>query len=111
MSEALVQCAKEWVRRQGDARRHAVPEGTHALDALLGRIAGNQGTVDGTHRYSGDPVRQVACLGHPFEHACLVRAECPASLQHQDDVIVLGLGATHVHCYCLTGLIQRLFDR
>src|SRR6266496_3985939 len=95
MNEALVQCADEWRRHQGDARRHTVPERTHALDALLWRITRNQGGVDRTHRHSRDPVRQIACLRHPLEHACLVCAECPATLQYQDDVIVLGFGAKH----------------
>src|SRR5262249_33501747 len=104
MTETLAQCIEEGRRGDWDSRRDAVPEGTHSIDAIFRRIAGNQGAVDGSDGYSSDPVRRITRLGHPLEHSRLIGAECSSTLQREDDVIVSTTGAMHIHGDCLVSL-------
>ena len=55
------------------------------VHSLLGRIAGNQGRVDGADRNAGGPVGVKARLGKRLVDATLIGAERAAALQQQRD--------------------------
>ena len=68
----------------GEAARHLFPERAQSLAATLGRIAGDDGRVDGADRDAGNPARHVAGLGQRGIRAGLISAERSAALQHEN---------------------------
>ncbi len=72
------------------------PEGFQLLDAVLGRIAGDDRGIDGADGNPGDPVRPDIVFMQDFEGAGLIGAERPAALEHQDGLVIgkrLGAGS------------------
>jgi len=53
----------------------------------MGRIACNNGTIDGSDRDAGDPVRMDIGFGQSLVDASLVRAQRTAALQEQGDAL------------------------
>jgi hypothetical protein len=53
----------------------------------MGRIACNNGTIDGSDRYAGDPVRMDIGFGQGLVDASLVCPQRSAALQEQGDAL------------------------
>ena len=73
-------------RRRGDA----VPEFLQPRDAMLRRVAGDDGGVHRPDGDAGDPVRRVFGCRERLIHPGLVAAERAAALQDQRDLLVVG---------------------
>jgi hypothetical protein len=60
-----------------------VPELAQLVDAMLGRVAGDQRGIDGADGNARDPVRLQTGFAERGVHPGLVGTERPAALQHQ----------------------------
>ena len=75
---------------------HQFPELAQPPDAALGRVAGDDGAVDGADGDAGDPGGGDAGRHQPLVHAGLIGAERAAALQQQRDALEgFGAGARH----------------
>jgi len=73
-------------REIGDAERrlgHGLPEDAQTFDALLGRVAGDQGAVDGADRDAGHPVGMKIGFGQSLVDARLIGTQRAATLQQE----------------------------
>src|SRR6266536_387828 len=61
------------------------PKLAQPVYASTGRVAGDDGRVNRSDRYAGDPVRMDVCLRQGLVHAALVGPQCTAALQNQGD--------------------------
>ena len=66
-----------------------MPEFPQARDAPLGRVARDQGRVDGADGNARDPMRQIRRCSELFIHAGLIGAQGAAALQHQRVAVVI----------------------
>ena len=80
---AVQPVSHQWYALQ--SRRHTLPEVAQPLDAVLRRIAGDDGPVDGADRNASDPIGRQSMLTKGFEGPGLIGAERPAALQDEDD--------------------------
>ncbi len=65
---------------------HRRPEFAHPLDALLRRVARNQAGIDGPARGADHPVGLDARLVKRLIDPALIRIECPAALESENDL-------------------------
>ena len=77
-----------------DPTRHAnpIPELVQPLRALLGRIAGDQGGIDGADRDAGNPFGFEPRFRQALVHPGLIGAERAAALQHEHTALASALG-------------------
>ena len=68
-------------------RADGLPEFPQSLDALVRRIAGDQGRVHGADRNAGDPIGMEVRLRQRLIDAGLIGAERASALQQQRDAL------------------------
>ena len=77
-------CGRKADRVRGNIGRNHIPEFTHAFNALIGRVAGNQCGIDCADRYPGDPAGRVTGGFEYLVDARLVGTQRATALQDQD---------------------------